>query len=134
MIPKRAKHVRLEPQMIDAIWEGYKAIKDRTKSKDAACKKIASFIGCSASTVYRVICACEDAETGVVLTYDPNKYPNAMMVDHINKKFAQAVATSHVDSEDVENTSSKSDIDRLIESIQMLAFAINNPVYTFKNK
>lgn len=122
MIKKRAKYVRLDTEMIDDIWDCYLKIKDSSSSKDAACNRIAPFIGCSASTVYRVVIACEDAEAGKYLVHDPNKYPNAMMVDYINSKFAQPEMVAIDQTEESES----SDIKLLAESIKVLAAAIES--------
>lgn len=131
---KQVQRVRLDKQMIDNIWyfwdvcfSGESACKS---SKTVAIDRIANIVGCSHSTVYRVVSACEEANSGRVISYDRLKYPNAMMVKYINKKFATGVKeSSDMDSKESTSTESNnsaesSDIKLLANSIDRLAAAI----------
>lgn len=115
---KRAKRINLTRDMIDDIWLYWNRINE--PSRTAAFNRIADIVGCSHATVYRVVSACEDAASGKVVKYDKLKYPNHMMTEYINQKFAQPELPETNDS-----TADVSDIALLAESINHLAEAIN---------
>lgn len=131
---KRVQRARLDERMIDNIWyfwdvcfNGESACKS---SKTAVIDKIANIVGCSHATVYRVVSACEEANSGRVVSYDRVKYPNAMMVKYINQKFATGVTeSSDIDSKESTSTESNSsaessDTKLLADSVNRLAAAI----------
>ena len=131
---KRVQRVRLDEHMIDNIWyfwdvcfSGESSCKS---SKTAVIDKIANIVGCSHATVYRVVSACEEANSGRVVSYDRVKYPNIMMVKYINKKFATGVKkSSDIDSKESTSTESNnsaesSDIKLLADSVNRLAAAL----------
>lgn len=125
---KRVPRVRLDEHMIDNIWyfwdvcfSGESACKS---SKTAVIDKIANIVGCSHATVYRVVSACEEANSGRVVSYDRLKYPNIMMVKYINQKFATGVKeSSDIDSK--ESTSTKSNNSAESSDIKLLADSVN---------
>lgn len=114
---KRAKRVNLTQDMIDDIWLYWNRLGE--SSRTAAFNRIASIVGCSHATVYRVVSACEEAASGKVVKYDKLKYPNHMMAEYINQKFAQPESVQFNESK-----SEISDIRMLAESINHLAEAI----------
>lgn len=114
---KRVKRVSLTQDMIDDIWHYWNRLGE--SSRTAAFNRIAGIVGCSHATVYRVVSACEEAASGKVVKYDKLKYPNHMMTEYINQKFAQPESV-----EVNEATDNTSDIRMLAESINNLAEAI----------
>ena len=121
---KRVKRVRLDEQMIDDIWHFWQRFNDSRQSRTSTIDRVAQVIGCSHATVYRVVSACEQASAGKVVRYDRLNYPNHMMVNYINEKFASSdSSSSKVDT--TEDTSVEmSDTALLAKSISELAAAM----------
>lgn len=125
---KRVKRVNLDKVMIDDIWLYWNRISEKSMSRTSAMDKVADIVGCSHTTVYRVIAACEAAHSGEVLKYDRKKYPNHMMVDYINQKFASHnllnATLKDAAKDEIVSKESISDTKLLANSISELAAAI----------
>lgn len=121
----RKSRVVLTTALMEEIWSHWVRFKVSRKdlAKTQKIKIIAELVDCSTATVTRVINAFTACESGEVITHDVLNYPNKLMVEYANRRFATPNILSSNDSKD--SSSSKSDIQILAESIQNLANAIN---------